>query len=76
MNTETIEAAIAEARRFIARAEILLKARKNIAAKYQGYTKYQAYACPREQGATKRASLDLTRALSAMRARAIEQEGQ
>ena len=59
MKTEHIDAAVAEARRFIAKAEALKARReKNDLYDFQG--------C-RESGAVRRASLDLTRALADLR---------
>ncbi len=63
MNIPDIDAAVAEARRFIERAETLMAAMQKSAPR--------AYISdhPRESGAVKRASMDLTRALAEMRRR-------
>lgn len=63
MSPETIKEAEAEARRFLARVAVWRKA--------QGTTEYNGHSyanfTPRENAAVRRASLDLTRALAAMR---------
>lgn len=67
MNTASLQAAIAEARRFTDRAEDLLDAMNidpvlrvsGIGTPIDGH--------PREQGAVRRASMDLTRALADLR---------
>ncbi len=63
MNIPDIDAAVAEARRFIERAETLMAAMQKTAPR--------AYISdhPRESGAVRRASMDLTRALAEMRRR-------
>ncbi len=58
MNIDKLKLAEAEAKRFLARC---VDYRKAIAANPDHYT------WPRESGATKRASLDLTRALADLR---------
>lgn len=57
MNITTLTAAVAEAKRFIERAESLVEKSDN---------KWLS-GCPKESGATRRASMDLTRALAEMR---------
>ncbi len=54
MNRQTLTAAVKEAERFI------VSARKSLAASVE-------YSNPKENGAVKRASMDLTRALAEMR---------
>jgi hypothetical protein len=63
MKLHNIDAAVAEAHRFIERAETLMAAVQKSAPR--------AYLSdhPRESGAVKRASMDLTRALAEMRRR-------
>lgn len=58
MKTEAIKAAVAEAKRFITRAETLLNTEDQ---------RMYGYGSPKESGACRRASLDLTRALAEMR---------
>jgi hypothetical protein len=59
MNRKTLDVAIAEAERFLERAKKL----KVCEPSSHNYF----YSSPKEQGATRRASLDLTRALAEMR---------
>lgn len=59
MKLETIDAAITEAERFISAAREFKRAQETRAAEY--------YATPRESGAARRASLDLTRKLADLR---------
>ena len=54
--------AVDDAKRFIMRAEELIKAEGNTSGNYY-------YNSPREQGFVKRASMDLTRALADLRRR-------
>lgn len=61
MKMQTIDAAIAEARRFLQRAEELKQAEDKDSKLYCPGTK------PRQTGALRRASMDLTRALADMR---------
>lgn len=65
MKTEEIEFAIQEAKRFIKLAENLIEQRKKISS-IHGETIYY-YSATKESGATRRASLDLTRQLAQMR---------
>lgn len=58
MKDEAVNEAAAEARRFLARWRDYRVAMRNAGGNY---------ACPVESGALRRASLDLTRALAAMR---------
>lgn len=62
MNRDKIAAAVAEARRFIERVEALPEQ-----ATYEAFG--HTYSChyPKEQGAIRRASMDLTRALADLR---------
>lgn len=59
MNLGTVNEAIAEARRFIKRAEDWKRAEAEKAKTY--------YSNPKESGAVRRASMDLARALATMR---------
>lgn len=60
MKRSTLKVAVEEAKRFVDRAETLLKK--------QPMNQYDSlYGDPREQGATKRASMDLTRKLADLR---------
>lgn len=61
MTTESIKAAMAEATRFLLRASKALKR-----AKLEAKEEYGA-ATTKEMAATRRASMDLTRALAEMR---------
>jgi hypothetical protein len=63
MTPETIKEAELEAKRFLARVAVWRKAQGT--TEYNGHT--YANHTPRESGALRRASLDLTRALAAMR---------
>ena len=58
MTEQKLKAAIDEAKRFLSRATALHK----VATNYGGY-----YSNPKEQGAVKRSSMDLTRALADLR---------
>ena len=63
MNVETLQSAIFEAERFLSRAKDLQsQIKKGHAALESGY-----FYAPKEQGAVKRASMDLTRALASLR---------
>ena len=59
MNLNTVSKAVEEAKRFIAAAEVFHKAETDKAKSY--------YTNPKESGAVRRASMDLTRALADMR---------
>lgn len=61
MNIHTLDIAITEARRFIERGEALQK------AAVEGDNRIYWGSCPKESGAVKRASMDLTRALADLR---------
>lgn len=63
MNRTKLAAAVAEAERFIARAKELPEPEQY---DYHGMTLANEYY-PREQGAIKRASMDLTRSLADLR---------
>ena len=63
MTKEKIMAALAEAERFIERANIALEA-----ANLKG-DKWNSWEIPKERGALRRASMDLTRSLAEMRKR-------
>ena len=65
-----IDTAIAEAQRFISAAKRLKGAkqtRHNECKKWSDYSTVENANCPREQGALRRASMDLTRALADLR---------
>lgn len=64
MKTKEIEKAVKEAKRFIAAAELCIAARKKTYV-HGDYTFH--HDAPKESGATRRASLDLTRQLAEMR---------
>lgn len=70
MNIEKIDGAIAEAQRFIKTAKALKAAKQK---RHEQYKKSWPHStvdnahCPREQGALRRASMDLTRALADLR---------
>ncbi|EGL63619.1 hypothetical protein AGRO_3688 [Agrobacterium sp. ATCC 31749] len=63
MNRQKLQIAVLEARRFIARAEALPTPEPYDC----GYSTLMRDNFPREQGAIKRASMDLTRALADLR---------
>jgi hypothetical protein len=65
MNRTKLAAAVAEARRFIERAEALPESVQSASGDYQ----FVMDNFPREQGAIKRSSMDLTRALADLRRR-------
>jgi len=65
MRKENIKKAVADAKRFILLAQELEGAIKDSAYKNGGETFYMG--CPKESGALRRASLDLTRSLAEMR---------
>lgn len=68
MKIENVELAIAEAKRFIAKAELLLVAKQTKRSYiYGGVEHFYADSAPKQSGATRRASMDLTRALAEMR---------
>lgn len=69
MTRNDIEAALAEAKRFEARANEMLRLMQEYEDK-KGHTPPESGYWPMESGALKRASLDLTRALAKMRRRA------
>jgi hypothetical protein len=72
MNLEKIDAAIAEAQRFIDRANACKAAKQSYMDNYKGDPRWKPENLdhvhqPREQGALRRASMDLTRALADLR---------
>lgn len=72
MNIEKIDSAIAEAQRFISTAKRLKGAKQTRHEQYKGtpwgeHSTVDNAHCPREQGALRRASMDLTRALADLR---------
>ena len=69
MTKHDIEAALAEAKRFEARANEMLRLMQEYEDK-KGHTPPESGWWPMESGALKRASLDLTRSLAKMRRRA------
>lgn len=60
MKRTTLQLAVEEAKRFVEKAEHLLAIHTRV--EYDSL-----YDCPREQGAAKRASMDLTRKLADLR---------
>ena len=60
MDLIKLKEAMNEAERFICRADKLLKQQNSVDS-------VVSYHCPKEQGAVKRASMDLTRALAELR---------
>jgi len=62
MNAAKVALAIAEAERFLIRADAV---RRSKASQFGTETHYMY--CPKESGAMKRASMDLTRALAELR---------
>lgn len=68
MKTEKVKLAIIEAKRFLERANKLVEARKTQQLYvYDGITHYYDSHAPKESGAVRRASMDLTRCLADMR---------
>lgn len=72
MNIEKIDTAIAEALRFIDRAHACKAAKQSRVDNYKGDPRWKPenpdhVHQPREQGALRRASMDLTRALAELR---------
>lgn len=65
MKESEIKMTICEARRFVDLAENMLRAIKDSKHESFGHTYYSS--CPKESGACRRASLDLTRQLAKMR---------
>lgn len=63
MKTDNIRAAVAEARRFIQKAEAF---EAQVSAYLRGGSRHY-FSAPKESGAVRRASMDLTRALAEMR---------
>lgn len=72
MKHSNLDTAIAEAQRFLTRARRLkaVQPRRDAVRKLSGLDDYiDSIATPRESGALRRASLDLTRALADLRRR-------
>jgi len=71
MKRSQLDAAIAEAHRFLARAQQLKdkQIRRDPVAKLSSLDQYLDCGNPRESGALRRASMDLTRALADLRRR-------
>jgi hypothetical protein len=68
VKTEKVKEAINEAKRFIKKAELLIESRKEQRSyEYGGVKHFYDAPSGKESGATRRASLDLTRALAEMR---------
>lgn len=68
MKIAKIDAAIAEAQRFIDRAKELKAAKQSsYNSSTWAHKTLDGQNCPREQGALRRASMDLTRALADLR---------
>lgn len=65
MRKETVTAAEAEARRFLAAVKAWKTATSEVTYEHDGH-KYYSHA-PKQSGTMRRASLDLTRALAEMR---------
>jgi hypothetical protein len=68
MDRDKLTAAVAEARRFIERAEAL-PAPTTYEVPGSQYNPFTNYNFPKQQGAIRRASMDLTRALADLRRR-------
>ncbi|MPS58848.1 MAG: hypothetical protein E2594_17020 [Pseudomonas sp.] len=66
MNIQRVEEAVEEAKRFLARAETWLHAERELQAK-QLISRGYSHNNPKESGALKRSSMDLTRALVPIR---------
>lgn len=62
MNAAKVAMAVAEAERFLLRADAVRRSKEK-----QYGTEYHYVDCPKETGAMKRASMDLTRALAELR---------
>ena len=71
MGRDDVEDAIAEAKRFIVRAEVLLASTPSTYQRDGRYREepWNGNGAPKLSGAVRRASLDLTRALAHMRRR-------
>jgi hypothetical protein len=69
MQHKDLQAAMAEARRFLKRAEALIDAHKTDPVVKLAAHDFHFESCPREQGAVRRSSMDLTRALADLRRR-------
>lgn len=71
MKRTKLDAAIAEAQRFLARADRLkaVQIRRDPVVKLSNLDQYLDAGTPRESGALRRASMDLTRALADLRRR-------
>ena len=68
MDRQKVVLTIVEAKRFIDKAEaFLIESKKTYTNDYNGKTHIYSVSTPKESGATKRASMDLTRALAELR---------
>jgi hypothetical protein len=68
MDAKKLDTAIEEAERFLDRAkELQIEQKKTTTYTYEGKTFVSVPSCPKESGAVRRASMDLSRALSALR---------
>ena len=68
MNTEKLRIVMEEAERFLEKARLLKSAQRKIETyEYEGRIYTSVPSCPKESGAVRRASLDLSRALSEYR---------
>lgn len=69
MTARQLKAAMAEARRFLERGDALMKAQEREPIRVLAGADFALTDHPREQGAVRRASMDLTRALADLRRR-------
>jgi hypothetical protein len=69
MTVKQLKAAMAEARRFLDRGDALLKAQDREPIRVLAGADFALTDNPREQGAVRRASMDLTRSLADLRRR-------
>ncbi len=67
MTAKQLKTAMDEARRFIARGEALMKAQDREPIRVLAGADFPLTDHPREQGAVRRSSMDLTRALADLR---------
>ena len=68
MDTKKLNVAIEEAERFLRKAkELQSEQKKTTTSEWAGKIHIHVPSCPKESGAVRRASMDLTRALSALR---------
>jgi len=68
MDTKKLNVAIEEAKRFLERAKELQSEQKNTTtSEWAGKIHVHVPSCPKESGAVRRASMDLTRVLADLR---------